>query len=184
MRVSENRYEKDKRSLDVALRFLQHDARTQLIRRWTGISDDRIRKLYNTYLRQTKCVPRHRGKSPHQVAIFARTLRMQQEAAWLASLLALIGVIPAEPSSEAALDLPGLARGKLLCDAFETYRAMVPSAQISFDHAVFLATTLAHGVRLRFATCLDCGSLLVIDALSLRDRRCYQCGHQLSKASV
>ena len=184
MRLSENRYEKDKLSHHVALRFLQHDARTQLIRRWTGISDNRIRKLYNSYLRQTKCVPRHRGKSPHQVAIFARTLRMQQEAAWLASLFALLGVIPAEPSPEAALDLPGLMRGNLLCDAFETYRAMVPSAQISFDHAVFLATTLAQGVRLRFATCLDCGSLLVIDPLSLRDRRCYQCGHQLSKASI
>jgi hypothetical protein len=46
MRISENRYERDRQRLELALRFLTHEARTQTIRVWTGLSDDRIRKLY------------------------------------------------------------------------------------------------------------------------------------------
>jgi hypothetical protein len=49
---------------------------------------------------------------------------------WLASLLSLLGVVPAEPSTDTNHALPNVARGELLCLAFETYRAMVPSAQI------------------------------------------------------
>jgi len=46
MRISEDRYERDRQRLELALRFLTHEARTQTIRVWTGLSDDRIRKLY------------------------------------------------------------------------------------------------------------------------------------------
>ena len=97
-------------------------------------------------------VPRRRGKSPHQVAYFARSLRLQQETVWLASLLSLLEAIPAEPTTDTNLALPNVARGELLCLAFETYRAMVPSSQISFEHAVFLAVTLARGEPLRPGT--------------------------------
>jgi hypothetical protein len=44
MRISEDRYSRERLSLDLALRFLRHEARTQTIRMWTGLSDDRIRK--------------------------------------------------------------------------------------------------------------------------------------------
>ena len=30
--------------------FIRHEARTHTIRAWTGLSDDRIRKLYRSYL--------------------------------------------------------------------------------------------------------------------------------------
>ncbi len=46
MRISEDRYDRDRQRLELALRFLTHEARTQTIRHWTGLSDDRIRKLY------------------------------------------------------------------------------------------------------------------------------------------
>jgi hypothetical protein len=45
MRISDDRYNRERLSLDLALRFLRHEARTQTIRAWTGLSDDRIRKL-------------------------------------------------------------------------------------------------------------------------------------------
>jgi hypothetical protein len=147
-------------------------------RSWAGggLSDDRIRKLYRSYLtRARRYVPRHRGKSPHQISYFARSLRLQQETVWLASLLSLLGVIPAEPSADGSHGLPSLARGELLCHAFETYRAMVPSSQISFEHAVFLATTLAHGDQLRLGDCADCGSLVVTERFPIRKKRCHQC---------
>jgi hypothetical protein len=45
MRISDDRYDRERSSLDLALKFLRHEARTQTIRSWTGLSDDRIRKL-------------------------------------------------------------------------------------------------------------------------------------------
>ena len=45
MRISDDRYDRERSSLDLALQFLRHEARTQTIRTWIGLSDDRIRKL-------------------------------------------------------------------------------------------------------------------------------------------
>ena len=178
MRISEDRYSRERLCLQLALRFLEHEARTQTIRTWTGLSDDRIRKLYRSYMtRARRYVPRHRGKSPHQVAYFARSIRVQQETVWLASLLSLLGVIPPEPCTDGAHALPNVARGELLCQAFETYREMIPSSQISFEHTVFLATTLSRGEQLRLGGCTDCGSLVVTERFPIRDKRCHHCAN-------
>jgi hypothetical protein len=176
MRISEDRYSRERLCLQLALRFLEHEARTQTIRIWTGLSDDRIRKLYRSYMaRARRYVPRHRGKSPHQIAFFARSLRVQQETVWLASLLSLVGVIPAEPNADGSHPSPSVARGELLCQAFEIYRAMVPASLISFEHAVFLATTLARGEQLRLGDCADCGGLVVTERFPIREKRCHHC---------
>jgi hypothetical protein len=175
MRISDNRYSRERLRMELALRFLQHEARTQTIRAWTGLSDDRIRKLYRSYLSEAhRDLPRHRGKSPHQAGYFTRSLRLQQESAVLASVLSLLGVVPAVAAGAAAA-LPGLARGELLCQAFEVYRALLPAAQISFEHAVFLATALTRGDQLRLGGCAACGSLLVTECFPVRQRRCHHC---------
>jgi len=46
MRISDDRYDRERSSLDLALQFLRHGARTQTIRTWIGLSDDRIRKVF------------------------------------------------------------------------------------------------------------------------------------------
>ena len=67
MRISDNRYSRDRSRLDLALRFIRHEARTQTIRAWTGLSDDRIRKMYREYMKEPGfAVSRPRGKSPRQ----------------------------------------------------------------------------------------------------------------------
>jgi hypothetical protein len=176
MRISEDRYARERVCLQLALRFLEHEARTQTIRVWTGLSDDRIRKLYRSYLtRARRYIPRHRGKSPYQVAYFGRSIRVQQESVWLASLLSLSGARPAEPSADGSHAAPSVARGELLCHAFETFRAMIPSSQISFEHAVFLTTTLSRGEQLRLGGCADCGSLVITERFAIRDKRCHHC---------
>ena len=75
MRISDDRYSRDRLRLDLALRFIHHEARTHTIRAWTGLTDDRIRKLYRTYLFEAggASVARHRGKSPRQAAFFTRS---------------------------------------------------------------------------------------------------------------
>jgi|SRR5579872_1617261 len=176
MRISDDRYSRERLSLDLALRFLSHEARTQTIRTWTGLTDDRIRNLYRSYMsRGARFVPRHRGKSPHQTAYFTRSLRIQWETAQLASLLSLMSVVPVQAGVDVACALPGVLRGERLCYAFETYQSSIPSAQISFEHAVFLTLALARGDLLRLGSCLECGGLLVMERFPLRDRRCQHC---------
>jgi hypothetical protein len=198
MRISDDRYSRERARMELALRFLHHEARTQTIRAWTGLSDDRIRKLYRSYMSQAcRLLPRHRGKSPHQVAYFTRSLRLQEETALLASMLSLLGVVPAPaaPASAPAAGaptpgsgntsaagaaagappLPGVTRGELLCQAFEAFQLLLPAAQISFEHAVFLATALARGDQLRLGDCSGCGSLMVMERFRLRSALCSHC---------
>lgn len=188
MRISDDRYTRERARLELALRFLRHEARTQTIRTWTGLSDDRIRKLYRSYLAEARRrLPRHRGQSPHQVSFFTRSLRLKEEAAVLASLLALLGAVPAHaaqgPSARghgaaeaaaAPAGAPGLTRGELLCQAYEGFRLLLPGTQISFEHAVFLATALGRG-DLRIGDCAGCGSLVVTERYALRPVRCAHC---------
>ena len=81
MRISDDRYSRDRSRFDIAVQFIRHEARTHTIRTWTGLSDDRIRKLYRSYLSESHGAPltRHRGKSPQQVAFFMRSGRARQE---------------------------------------------------------------------------------------------------------
>ena len=72
MRLTDDRYRRDRMRLELAMRLIRHEARTQTIRRWTGLSDDRIRKLFRSYIRPGSGVRRHRGKSPQQVGYFLR----------------------------------------------------------------------------------------------------------------
>jgi len=179
MRISDDRYSRDRLRLDLALRFIHHEARTHTIRAWTGLTDDRIRKLYRTYLYEAggMGVARHRGKSPRQAAFFTRSLRMRREAAVFASISSLFGLITPQTITvdRAAQPGPTVARGALLCEAFETYRALVGEPQISFEHAVFLLGALLSGDELRVAHCRDCSGVLVTDRLTLRTPVCNDC---------
>lgn len=186
MRITDDRYSRDRLRFDLALRFIHHEARTHTIRAWTGLSDDRIRKLYRSYLRESgsNTPPRRRrGKSPRQAGFFTRSLRMQQETAILASLCCLHEVLePGGTPPPRAHGYDGVARGELLCRAFEAYIACVPGAQISFEHAVFLVGALGRGDEIDLASCIGCDSLTIRDRLSLRETRCAHCGERAEPA--
>jgi len=189
MRISDDRYSRDRLRLDLALRFIHHEARTHTIRAWTGLTDDRIRKLYRTYLCEAgdAKVTRHRGKSPRQAAFFTRSLRMRREAAVFASVSSLFGLITPQtisvspkavsPSAIARLaeSAPTVARGALLCEAFEAFTALIGESQISFEHAVYLLSALLAGDELRVTHCRDCSGVLVTDRLALRIPVCNEC---------
>src|SRR3954467_15588464 len=123
MRISDDRYSRDRLRLDLALRFIHHEARTHTIRAWTGLTDDSIRKLYRTYLLESdgSGVTRHRGKSPRQASYFTRSHRMRREAAVFASVSSLFGLIAPQSIAvdraiveRAAQPAPNVARGALL----------------------------------------------------------------------
>jgi hypothetical protein len=113
---------------------------------------------------------------------------MRREAAVFASVSSLFGLIApqalglerlAERAAPAPAHVvqpaPTVARGALLCEAFETYRALVGEPQISFEHAVFLLGALHSGDELRVALCRDCMGVLVTDRLALRTPVCNEC---------
>jgi hypothetical protein len=176
MRISDHRYSRDRLRLDLALRFIRHEARTQTIRAWTGLSDDRIRKLYRGYLHEPGfAVSRPRGKSPQQCAFFTRSERLKEESSFLASVCSLLGVLPQAGTQFNQQALANLARGELLCQAFEVYHDLVADPHISFEHLVFLVRALAEGQELILARCEDCGALTVADRFTFQPQHCLHC---------
>jgi hypothetical protein len=179
MRISDSRYNRDLVRLDLALRFIRHEARTQTIRAWTGLSDDRIRKLYRAYLHESGiAVSRPRGKSPQQCAFFTRSPQHKEESSLLASLCSLLGALPHAGAPVTRQTLANLSRGELLCQAFEVYRDLVADPRISFENLVFLVRALAEGEELTLAGCDDCGALTVVDRITFKAHRCPYCAHQ------
>lgn len=176
MRISDDRYSRDRERYDLALRFIALEARTQTIRLWTGLSDDRIRKLYHSYASSgRRVITRHRGRSPGVTSFFVRSARMRQETALLVTMCYLYEVLPTAPLVDPSRELPSLRRGLALCQAFETYRRLIPSARISFEHAVFLVLALALGEELQAIRCADCSALTILDRGSPSVRRCLAC---------
>jgi hypothetical protein len=176
MRISDNRYSRDRFRLDLALRFIRHEARTQTIRAWTGLSDDRIRKMYREYMQEPGfAVSRPRGKSPQQAAFFTRSPVLQEQSALLASVCSLLGALPRAGAPINRQVLVNLSRGELLCQAFEVYRELVADPRISFEHLVFLVSALAGGEELQLANCEICGALTVVDRFTFKASRCPQC---------
>ncbi|MCS6948639.1 MAG: FlhC family transcriptional regulator, partial [Steroidobacteraceae bacterium] len=102
---------RDTARLELAVRLIRLEARTRTIREWTGLTDDRIRKLYRSYLRDgSQPIKRHRGKSPQLASYFLRTHRALRHASALAALLSAFGALPpggARPRGTSRLPLAG-----------------------------------------------------------------------------
>ena len=171
MRVSDDRYTRDRERMDLALRLIRLEARTFTIRQWTGLSDDRIRKLYRSYLMSgdARTVLRHRGKSPRQAAFFFKSPELSFHSAQLASLFLMHGLIV-----RTSLGLQGSYQVgsrdccALLCRAYEAYIELHVPAIISFEHAWFLLLALGRRDELAIARCEICGGLHLRDLLSKR----------------
>jgi hypothetical protein len=178
MRVSDDRYTKDRQRLDLALRLIRHEARTFTIRQWTGLSDDRIRKLYRSYVMNLDAqrVSRHRGKSPRQVAFFFRSPELRFHAANLASLFVLYGLLRATSQGvESSYRVGSLESGALLCGGYEAYRELHSPAAISFEHAWFLLFALGRHDEIALKRCTQCGGVLLLDLLAKRGSWCLTC---------
>lgn len=186
MRVSDDRYTRDRQKFDLAVRLIRHEARTFTIRQWTGLSDDRIRKLYRSYILSSDAqgVTRHRGKSPRQAAFFFRNPELNFHAAQLASLFIMYGLVArGERGIESRYQLGSLESGALLCRAYEAYRDMHRPASISFEHAWFLLLALARHDEVGVARCTTCGGLRVRDLLAKRKLTCGNCDGAIDRAA-
>ena len=179
MRVTDHRYAAELDKFDLAIRMIQHEARTGTIRACTGFSEDRIRKIYSTYFKGSgeRAVKRRRGKSPKRIAQFVNSMPRQLEATVLASLFLLCeaGELGGGGKLERTAGVDRVALGQCLCQAFETYRGMHPEPRWSFEWAWNLYHSLVESRELYFASCAACDGLYVQDAFALDYRRCPFC---------
>jgi hypothetical protein len=176
MRITDDRYTRDRLRLDLALRLIRHEARTRTIRDWTGLTDDRIRKLFKSYIEHAgdREIRRHRGKSPRQPAYFLRNPQVRLQAASLASFFCQLGML-----RSAGPGLPGglerLRWGERFCEAYEAFLQQHERPQIGFEHACFLQRALERQKELCIDDCADCGALIVAPVFAGRPADCAFC---------
>lgn len=179
MHSHDSLYITERARTELALRMIGHEARTHTIRRCTGLSDDRIRKVYATYFkgRDGVSVRRRRGKSPRQIGRYVKNARHQLETTTLTHLFIASGLLALGACGKLRprLGEPGIDYGHRLCAAYETYRLLHPGALLGFEWAWSLLQILARGQELALSACRACGVLYIHDALALNHRRCPAC---------
>ncbi len=164
MRITDERYLRDLRRLNLAMRLIKHEARTGTIREFTGLGDDRIRRLYHQYLRPAgACTDRHRGRAPRAALRVLASPRGGADAAVFAGFSGQFGVVDLLPGCKGRYQLLTLARAEAICDAFELYREFVPEGQLSFEQAFCLVKALWTRDEIGPGRCKKCGALIVVD---------------------
>ena len=179
MRLTDDRYAAERSQFELALRMIRHEARTSTIRTCTGLSDDRIRKLYSTYFVNAgnRDIRRRRGKSPRQVTLFVKTPENQLQATTLVALFALGALVHIDPKYRVVprWPRPDVEFGHRLCRAFETYRLLHARPVLSFEWAWNLLTSISLEGELYLASCSTCTARYVQDAYALDQGVCPAC---------
>jgi hypothetical protein len=183
VRLTDDRYTRERERCELGLRLLRHEARTCLILACTGISEDRVRKLYKTYLqdRTPTQLRRKRGKAPQELKAFVRNTDSHLEASLLAGILRSLELIDASAVHPQWRPTPQF--GTRFCDAYEYYLACAESALFNFEHAWFLMLTLARG-QLSFTECPQCGAACIQDVLATLPRPCPFCAQPIARIPV
>jgi len=179
MRLTDNRYANEKQQFELALRMISHEARTRTIKACTGLSDDRIRKVYATYFRDTgrSGIKRRRGKSPQQINLFVKSAENQLEATTLIALFCASLLLRVDEANKvhACWPRPDVEYGHRVCRAFETYVLLHQEPSINFEWAWNLLQNMGHNDELYLAICRHCSCRYVQDAYAIDRRICPSC---------
>ena len=186
MRLTDDRYAGERSQFELALRMIRHEARTRTIRECTGLSDDRIRKLYARYFRNSghTDVKRRRGKSPRQVQRYVKSPVNQSQATTLVALFCagLLIRIDHDDHVYACWPRPDVEFGHRLCRAYETYLLLHTDAKLSFEWAWNLLQCISYNDELYLAVCATCDARYVQDSYALDGKTCPTC--EISATSV
>jgi hypothetical protein len=157
------------------MRMIRHEARTGTIRYFTGLNDDRIRKLYTTYFKHGEVpVRRQRGRSPTRIGPLVRTPQRALESGVFANVLLSNGLLSVEQPPGPALK-HNIDLGHRLCECFETFDELVPRSSLSFEWGWNLLISMRRGDELGIAHCETCSICYVFDLLSLPRAACPAC---------
>jgi hypothetical protein len=177
MRLTDDRYAGERRQFELALRMIRHEARTRTIRECTGLSDDRIRKLYSSYFLHRTDIKRRRGKSPRQVQRYVKSPTDQLQATTLVALFCAGFLIRIDEDNNVhpCWPRPDVEFGHRLCRAYETYLILHHDARLSFEWAWNLLHCISYNDELYLAVCGYCETRYVQDAYALDDATCPTC---------
>ncbi|MHB8816470.1 MAG: hypothetical protein ACYDAE_24850 [Steroidobacteraceae bacterium] len=182
MRVSEDRYTRDLRRIQLAHRLIRHEVRTYWIRAFTRLTAGRIRNLLRSYGLAADGVRRHRGSPPRLYTRFMIPAK-HSEASALAGIALVWHLVPEEQVRNAWRTLPSLDFGEHLCEAFELFRLMVPGATLNLDRFILLGMALAEQ-QLTVGHCAHCRALILLDPLGAKRRLCVSCERQPSPGAA
>jgi len=180
MRVSEDRYSRDLRRIQLAHRLIRHEVRTYWIRAFTRLTEGRIRNLLRSYGLAADGLHRYRGSPPRLYTKFMTPAR-HSEASALAGVALARHLVPEEPVRNAWRTLPSLDFGENLCEVFELFRLMIPGATLNLDRFILLVMALAER-QLTVGHCSLCRALILLDPLGAKRRVCVSCERHPSPA--
>lgn len=175
MRVIDDRYERDRLRYDLALRMMRLNAPGRMIREWTGLSQDRLRKFWRTYMlrRGMRLAYPLRFSLPDLAGTFLKSSAANFEASTLGGLFCLLGLISMEGATELSRVAPNSLDGAAsFCEAYETYLTIHPSARLSFEQAWYLLTALSTQSGVKLNACEPCGRLYLSDPARLQPTSC------------
>jgi hypothetical protein len=177
MRISDERYSRDLRRLQLAVRMTRLSARTRHIALWTGLTAHRVRcmqarslglDLHDTALRP-------RGASPYGVVRLLDTAQRRGEAAIFLLISDHYEVLPAERGASAAKALPTVVRGERLCAAFETFQQLLPQSSLSMEKAMLVLSAFVRDEEVDLVRCRGCEGWLLLHRRRLDRVRCANC---------
>jgi hypothetical protein len=175
MRISEDRFSRDLRRINLAQRMIRHEVRTQWIILWTGFNERRVQRLFCSYEKARGLLVRPRGRMPRKITAFLRSPTLRAEASAAAGLAFAMHILPREPVRNAERELPSLERGERLCQVFELYRQLLPESRLTLDQLIHLVMALAEGTEIRIAHCTSCHAALLVDPFGSGRRQCAHC---------
>lgn len=180
MRLSEFSYSRDLLSFNVAVRMLRQDARTRTISAWTGISAERVRKLWMGQRREGshRLPRRERGPTPSHLEAVLKSESLRSEAAAVAGVCRMLEVVPPErwPTARGAVAL--LVKGEQVLSARELFQDIIPRRRLTFEEWLLLLHSLADGTAWSVARCERCPAMVVVDRLTLASALCEACQHK------
>lgn len=180
MRVIDDRYERDRLRFDLALRMMCLNSPARMIRELTGLSQDRLRKLWRTYMlrRVMRLAYPLRFRLPELAGCFLKSSASNFEASTLGSLFCLLGLISVDGPIDACLVATNtLERVAKFCEAYETFLTIHPTARLSFEQAWLLLAALTTRKGVKLNACTPCGRLYLTDPARLQPANC-GCGAQ------
>ena len=177
MRISEERYIRNRRRIDLAWRLLRHDARTSTISRLTGLSCRKIRSLVQSYAGRDRGleVKRPRGNPPYRVDLLLVSRRQRREASVFAGLCYAQSVFHTKMLREVEPSSPEIARGERICSSFESLKRRIPESTLTIEHALLVIAALASGDEVELGVCEGCNEFVLIDRLAGAQQRCIHC---------
>lgn len=168
--------DREVRRYQLAQRLTLLQARTQTIQNFTALSRHQLSSLRKRW--SVRAQHRHRGPTPHSFTPLFRSPRLRSEALCAAVLCTLLDVVPRKAVALDRRRFYSLETGERMCDAYETFLAYVPDAQLEFDHLPMLVIALAKKHEITLAACTECAAAVLIDLLSVRQPLCYLCSER------